>query len=265
MVFVTQVYAVVNQKGGVGKTTTAANLAAALSDKGKKVLVVDLDAQANLSAHFGILPEEDVNKPSMYDVLKGTVDLSQVIVRVSDRLSVAPASLLLSAADLELGGVIGRESLLRKALRSSLNDFEYVIIDCPPSLGLLSLNGLVAATKVVVPVQSEFLALHGVRQLLDTIDQVRTAYNPGLSIGGVLICLHDSRRRLARSVADTVREYFGELVFNTVIRTNVSLAEAPATGDSIFGYDSRSSGAEDYRALAEEILAQNAVTVHLGS
>jgi len=253
---VAQVYAVVNQKGGVGKTTTAANLSAALADKQKKVLVIDLDAQANLSAHFGVIRQEDDETPSMYDVLRGSAKLAEVVVPVREYLSAAPASLLLSAADLELGGVIGRESLLRKALKSVHDSYDYIVIDCPPSLGLLSLNGLVAATRVIVPVQSEFLALHGVRQLLDTIDQVRTAYNPSLAIGGVLICLHDSRRRLARSVADTVREYFGELVFKTIIRTNVSLAEAPASGDSIFAYDNKSSGAEDYRALAEEILDQ---------
>jgi len=252
---VAEVFAVVNQKGGVGKTTTAANLAAALGSKEKKVLLVDLDAQANLSAHFGVIVDESQDLPSMYDVLKGTSKLKEIMVPIREHLTLAPASLLLSAADLELGGVIGRESLLRKAMTPHLKDFDFVIIDCPPSLGLLSLNGLVAATKVVVPVQSEFLALHGVRQLLDTIDQVRTAYNPALKIGGVLICLHDSRRRLARSVADTVREYFGDLVFKTIIRTNVSLAEAPASGESIFGYDARSPGAEDYRALAEEILA----------
>jgi len=253
---VAEVFAVVNQKGGVGKTTTAANLAAALSAKNKRILLIDLDAQANLSAHFGVIAEESQEQSTMYEVLKGLAKLKDTIVPIRENLSLAPASLLLSAADLELGGVIGRESLLRKSLAPLLPDYDFVIIDCPPSLGLLSLNGLVASTGVVVPVQSEFLALHGVRQLLDTIDQVRTAYNPGLKIAGVLICLHDARRRLARSVADTVREYFGDLVFKTIIRTNVSLAEAPASGDSIFGYDDRSAGAEDYRALAEEILLQ---------
>ena len=139
-----------------------------------------------------------------------------------------------------------------------VDDFDYIIIDCPPSLGLLSLNGLVASQRVVVPVQSEYLALHGVRQLLDTIDQVRSAYNPALAVGGVLICLHDSRKRLARSVADTVREYFGSLVFDTIVRTNVALAEAPAKGTSIFKYDFKSSGSEDFQKLAEEVIARGA-------
>lgn len=249
------IYSIVNQKGGVGKTTTAANLGAGLADLGKRVLLVDIDAQANLSAHFGCRIDDEDGSLSLYDVLRYGQPLCEVIRPVIDgRLWIAPASLLLSAADLELGGVIGRESLLKRALEPEVNKYDFVVIDCPPSLGLLSLNGLVASQRVVVPVQSEFLALHGVRQLLDTIDSVRSAYNPMLEIGGVLLCLYDARRRLARSVAETVREYFSELVFDTVIRTNVALAEAPARGCSVYEYDGRSTGAEDYRNLAEEIV-----------
>ncbi len=249
-----KVFAVVNQKGGVGKTTTSANLGAGLAYLGKKVLLVDTDAQANLSAHMGYPNDEQGSSPTMYDVLRYGEKMKNIIVPIEDNLSLAPAGLLLSAADLELGGMIGREQLMRKALQEVIDDYDFIIIDCPPSLGLLSLNGLVASTKVIVPVQSEFLALHGVRQLLDTIDQVRSAYNPALSVGGVLLCLHDARRRLARSVADTVREYFGDLVFKTIVRTNVALAEAPAQGVSIFKYDNKSFGAEDYLNLAKEIL-----------
>jgi chromosome partitioning protein len=196
-----------------------------------------------------------VARKSMYDVLRYDTPIEDILVEVDTNLFLAPSSLLLSAADLELGGVIGREQILKRALTSIHDKFDFIIIDCPPSLGLLSLNGLVAAAKVIVPVQSEFLALHGVRQLLDTIDQVRTAYNPALIVGGVLLCLHDSRRRLDKTVADTVREYFGDLVFSTIIRTNVALAEAPARGCSILRYDTKCSGAEDYRNLAKEVLS----------
>jgi chromosome partitioning protein len=246
-------YSIVNQKGGVGKTTTSVNLSAALSELGNKVLAIDLDAQANMSAHLGYPTESSDNK-TMYEVLRYDLPISEIIVEVDENLFLAPSSLLLSAADLELGGVIGREQILRKALKSVHDSFDYIIIDCPPSLGLLSLNGLVASSKVIVPVQSEFLALHGVRQLLDTIDQVRTAYNPALIVGGVLLCLHDARRRLDKTVADTVRQYFGDLVFNTVIRTNVALAEAPSRGSSILRYDSKCAGADDYRGLAKEVI-----------
>lgn len=254
-------YAIVNQKGGVGKTTTSVNLSAALAEAGNRVLAIDLDAQANLSAHLGY-PTDDpsIDRRSMYDVLRYDTPISEIIVDVDDNLSLAPSSLLLSAADLELGGVIGREQILRKALKSVHDKYDYIIIDCPPSLGLLSLNGLVAASKVIVPVQSEFLALHGVRQLLDTIDQVRSAYNPALQVGGVLLCLHDSRRRLDKTVADTVREYFGDLVFTTIVRTNVALAEAPAKGCSILRYDSKCSGADDYRNLAKEVIQNESQT-----
>lgn len=265
------IIAVINQKGGVGKTTTSANLGAALAVKGKKTLLIDLDAQSNLGAHLGIgghsdsLAEDSAAElatveadqlplPSIYDVLKGTKRLDEVIIHRSENLDIVPSSLLLSAADLELGGVVGRELILKRALKSVESSYDAVVVDCPPALGLLSLNALAAVEKVVIPVQSEYLALHGVRQLLDTIDQVRSIYNPSLVVGGVLICLHDSRRRLARAVADTIRAYFGELVFNTVIRTNVALAEAPANGQSIFEYAPKSTGAEDYQSLAEEIL-----------
>jgi chromosome partitioning protein len=254
---------VVNQKGGVGKTTTTANLGAAIAGLGKKVLLIDIDAQSNLTTHLGIGNKEDLQESlerppvpefTIYDVLKGTKQIKDVIINRSENLDLVPSSLLLSAADLELGGVVGRELILRRALEKVKLDYDAILIDCPPALGLLSLNALAAVEKVVIPVQSEYLALHGVRQLLDTIDQVRSIYNPALIVGGVLICLHDNRKRLARVVSDTIRAYFGDLVFDTVIRSNVSLAEAPASGQSIFEYAPKSTGAEDYAALAKEVL-----------
>jgi chromosome partitioning protein len=267
-----KVIGVVNQKGGVGKTTTSANLAAALSRSSKKVLVIDLDAQANLTAHLGVgsadeLPQANeiqdfgVTSMSSYEVLKGSRTIKEVAVARSENLFVVPSSLLLSAADLELGGVVGRELILKRAIQHIVNDFDYVVIDCPPALGLLSLNALAAVDEVVVPVQSEYLALHGVRQLLDTIDQVKEIYNPNLIVGGVLICLHDNRKRLARQVAETIRSFFGDLVFTTVIRSNVSLAEAPAVGQTIFEYAPRSTGAEDYETLAMEIMNESTKAV----
>ena len=257
------VISVVNQKGGVGKTTTTVNLGAAVAAKGKRVLLVDIDAQSNLTTHLGMGAKEDSEDISdapqsqewtIYDVLKGTKRITDVIVKRSENLDVVPSSLLLSAADLELGGVVGRELLLKRAIEKVRDQYDVILIDCPPTLGLLSLNALAAVDKVIVPVQSEYLALHGVRQLLDTIDQVRNVYNQNLVVGGVLICLHDSRKKLARAVADTIRAYFGQLVFNTIIRENVALAEAPAKGQTIFEYMPKSSGAEDYTALAEEVL-----------
>ncbi len=262
------VFAVVNQKGGVGKTTTAVNLGAAMADAGpergiRRVLLVDMDPQGNMTTHLGYGAkeyEEDSSlsdadlPPSIYEVLKGQKTLREVTIRRSERLDIVPASLLLSAADLELGGQVGRELLLKRALTKVADEYDIIVIDCPPTLGLLSLNALAAAQKVIIPVQSEYLALHGVRQLLDTIDRVREVYNPELVVGGVLICLHDSRRRLARAVADTIRNYFGHLVFDAVIRDNVTLAEAPASGKTIFEYAPKSTGAEDYLALVQEIL-----------
>ncbi|MCL4124719.1 UNVERIFIED_CONTAM: hypothetical protein GTU68_004812, partial [Idotea baltica] len=248
----TNIIGVLNQKGGVGKTTTSVNLGAALANQGKKVLLIDMDAQSNLTTHLGLSGTEDPH--TIYDVLKGNKGIKEVIIKRSENLDVAPSSLLLSAADLELGGQVGRELLLKKGMAPIINDYDAIVIDCPPALGLLTLNALAAVHKVIVPVQSEYLALHGVRQLLDTIDQVRSVYNPELEVGGVLICLHDARKRLARAVAETIHDYFGELVFKTVIRTNVSLAEAPASGKSIFEYLPNSPGAQDYSELAKEVL-----------
>jgi chromosome partitioning protein len=234
-----------------------------LAEQGRRVLLIDMDAQSNLTTHLGLGVKEDPTdlgdipkgpEWTIYDVLKGTKRIQDVVLKRSNNLDVVPSSLLLSAADLELGGVVGRELLLKRAVDKVRDQYDVILIDCPPTLGLLSLNALAAVDQVIVPVQSEYLALHGVRQLLDTIDQVRGVYNQSLVVGGVLICLHDSRKRLARAVADTIRAYFGDLVFDTVIRENVALAEAPAKGQTIFEYLPKSPGAEDYLALSKEVV-----------
>ena len=258
-----EIFGVLNQKGGVGKTTTSVNLGAGFANQGKKVLLIDMDAQSNLTTHFGLSNTDEIaNNPeapfipefTVYDVLKGNKELTDIAINRSENIDVAPASLLLSAADLELGGMVGRELLLKRAVDKIKDQYDVIVVDCPPALGLLSLNALAAVTKVIVPVQSEYLALHGVRQLLDTVDQVRGIYNPDLMVGGVLICLHDNRKKLARAVSKTIRDYFGKLVFQTVIRSNVALAEAPANGQTIYEHAPSSSGAADYQSLAMEIL-----------
>jgi len=256
---VSEVFGILNQKGGVGKTTTSVNLGSAVANLGKRVLMIDMDAQSNLTTHLGLtggMTEAPlVPEFTVYDVLKGTKTIKEVLVNRSENIDIVPSSILLSAADLELGGMVGRELLLKRALDPVRDEYDVIIVDCPPALGLLSLNSLSAVDKVIVPVQSEYLALHGVRQLLDTIDQVRSIYNPELSVGGVLICMHDGRKKLAKAVAETIRDYFGDLVFKTIIRDNVALAEAPANGQNIFEHAPKSAGAEDYLSLANELLA----------
>jgi len=256
--------AVINQKGGVGKTTTCANLGAALARSGRRVLVVDLDPQANLSMHLG--QELYSQEPSTYTVLLGHTPLEAAIRPTHvPGLSIVPAHIDLSGAELELASTIGRETLLRDALddweraareRPGSAPADYVILDCPPSLGLLSVNGLAAVREVLIAVQTEFFALQGMSKLVEVVQLLRRRLNPELRIRGILPCLYDSRLRLAREVLAEVRRYFPGQVFRTSIRTNVKLAEAPSHGLTIFEYDPLSSGAADHLALAKELLDQ---------
>jgi chromosome partitioning protein len=244
--------ALINQKGGVGKTTSVINIGAGLARAGKRTMVVDLDPQAHLTYSLGIRSHE--LEKSIYELLKGEASLSDVQVERYG-LSVIPATLDLSGAEVELAGEAGREFLLRESLTDA-RDFDYVLLDCPPSLGLLSLNALTAANEVYIPLQTEFLALQGMSKLIETIEKVRHRINKNIEVTGIIATQFDSRKVLNREVVDKIREHFGEKVFKTCIRDNVALAEAPSFGQTIFEYKESSNGAQDYSDLCKEIIAR---------
>jgi len=255
--------AVMNQKGGVGKTTTAVNLGVALAEAGHRVCLVDLDPQAHASLHVGIEPRGD--RPSVYDVLVGDCPIREVRQEVYPRFWVIPSDLDLAAAEVELAGVVGREMILRDKLQEDHPPLDYLLVDCPPSLGVLTLNALTAVREVIIPLQPHFLALHGLGKLLETIELVCKRLNGSLRVTGVVFCMYDATTRLAQEVIRDVEEFFAARpqkpsawsevrIFQTRIRRNIRLAEAPSFGQSIFHYAPQSPGAEDYRALADELL-----------
>lgn len=262
--------AVMNQKGGVGKTTTAVNLSAALAESGRRVQLIDVDPQAHATLHVGLAPQP--GDTTIYDVLTGETPLSAARTAISENLSVIPSQIDLAAAEVELAGVVGRELILRDRLAEDSETFDFVVIDCPPSLGLLTINALAAVDEVILPLQPHFLALHGLSKLLSTIELVQRRLNAKLRLTGVVLCMYEAGTRLANEVSRDVEEFFAQTrerpspwsaasVFQTRIRRNIRLAEAPSFGQSIFRYAPSCPGAEDYRALAREVAAEKAATV----
>lgn len=263
--------AIMNQKGGVGKTTTTVNLAAGLARAGKKVCIIDLDPQAHSSTHLGVEPNPD--EPTLYDVLTRSASLSSVRRQVEENLWLVPSSIDLAASEVELAGVVGRELILRDRLADDPESFDYIVADCPPSLGVLTINALTAAGEVIVPLQPHFFALHGLSKLFETVQLVARRLNPQLVIAGVAVCLYETGTRLSVEVVNDLENFLVEsqkneqptpwknaVVYRTRIRRNIKVAESASFGKSIFDYDEACHGAHDYRAFAREVIQQEAAT-----
>jgi chromosome partitioning protein len=250
-----RIIAVANQKGGVGKTTTAVNLSASLGALEKRVLLIDADPQANATSGLGIDPNQQ--QKGTYELIEGTHPVNELILTTTaPGVDIVPAHLDLVAVELEIIDSPKREFFLKNALTSVVEQYDYIIIDCAPSLGLITLNALTAADGVLVPIQCEYYALEGLGKLLNTIKKVQEIHNEDLEIQGLLLTMFDGRLRLSNQVADEVRSHFGELVFDTIIHRNIKLSEAPSYGENIIAYDAGSKGAENYLNLAQELIAK---------
>jgi len=255
-----KIIAIANQKGGVGKTTTTVNLAASLGVLEKKVLLIDADPQANATSGLGI--DVDGVELGSYQLLEHTKTAREAIIETSSpNVDLIPAHIDLVAIEIELVDKDEREYMMKKAIIDLKNDYDYILIDCAPSLGLLTLNALTAADSVIIPIQCEYFALEGLGKLLNTIKSVQRLHNSSLDIEGMLLTMYDSRLRLSNQVVDEVRKHFGDMVFDTVIQRNVRLSEAPSYGESIIKYDAASKGATNYLNMANEIVKKNKQTV----
>lgn len=253
-----KIISIANQKGGVGKTTTAINLSAALAGLGKKVLLIDADPQANASSGLGVDIRE-LNS-TIYECLVNQLDPHKAILPTQTKnLSLIPSHIDLVGAEIEMLNIANRETLLRTMLQQVSNDYDYIFIDCSPSLGLITINALTASDSVIIPVQCEFFALEGIAKLLNTIKIIKSKLNPALQIEGFLLTMHDNRLRLSNQVYEEVKRHFGDLAFNTVISRNVRLSEAPSHGQSVLDYDASSKGAKNYTALAKELISRQKI------
>jgi chromosome partitioning protein len=249
-----KVIAIANQKGGVGKTTTSINLSSSLAAAEKKTLLIDIDPQSNSSSGLSVIN----HSPSVYEVLIGTFDINEAIINTyMPFLDMLPANINLVGAEIEMVDLDNREGLLKKALGGLKREYDYIIIDCPPSLGLLTLNALTSADSVLIPVQCEYFALEGLGQLLNTVNIVKQHFNKNLTIEGVLLTMFDTRLKLSHQVAEEVKKYFGEKVFGTIIHRNVRISESPSFGKPVILYDAVSSGSKNYISLASELLQRN--------
>ncbi|MGA3067262.1 MAG: ParA family protein [Tepidisphaeraceae bacterium] len=258
-----RIIALMNQKGGVGKTTTTANLGAALAEMGKKVCLVDLDPQSHLTINYGIDPSSELT--SLYQVLMEQGAFLEAVQKINGNIAIVPGSIDLAGAEVELASVLGRETLLKRRIEAAQHDFDFILLDCPPSLGLLTLNALACAAEVIVPMQPHFLALQGVGKLLETVALISRRVNPRLKVSGIVLTMFDSQTKLSAEVVQDLSGFISAAagknvpwsdarIFSTRIRRNIKLAESPSFGQTIFQYGPTSHGASDYRALAQEVV-----------